>query len=73
MREFLVTKFVCTRCGNNLSLSYDVPKSAGKYAEGEPTGGVMVQQCVGVEPCHCVTRPAQELRNALKILQEVAR
>lgn len=43
MREFLITKFVCSKCGNNLKLTYNTPKGAGRYAEGEPTGAAMVE------------------------------
>lgn len=70
MREFLITKFVCSKCGNNLQLTYDPPKGAGRYADGEPTGAAMVQQVevVVVEPCQCATRPLEEMRNATKVL-----
>lgn len=67
-REFLITKFVCSKCGNNLQLTYDVPKNAGKYANGEPTGAAMVQQIVPIEPCECSTRPLEEMRRAAKVL-----
>lgn len=68
MREFLVTKFVCTKCGKNLELTYNTPEGAGKYAEGEPTGATMVQQVVAIEPCECSTRPLREMRMAAKVL-----
>lgn len=68
MREFLITKFVCSKCGSNLQLTYDAPKGAGRYAEGEPTGAAMVQQVVAVEPCECSTRPLEEMRRAAKVL-----
>lgn len=31
MREFLITKFVCSKCGSNLRLTYDAPKGAGLH------------------------------------------
>ena len=68
MREFLITKLVCSKCGNNLNLTYDAPKGAGRYAEGEPTGAAMVQQVVAIEPCECATRPLEEMRRAVKVL-----
>lgn len=68
MREFLITKFVCSKCGNNLKLTYNTPKGAGRYAEGEPTGAAMVEQVVAIEPCECATRPLEEMRNAAKVL-----
>lgn len=68
MREFLITKFVCSKCGCNLQLTYDAPKGAGSYAEGEPTGAEMVQQVVAIEPCECATRPLEEMRNAARVL-----
>ena len=34
MREFLVTKFVCSKCGGNLHLSTKPPPTCGNYAEG---------------------------------------
>jgi hypothetical protein len=69
MREFLITKFVCAACGNNLQLTYDIPKGAGRFcAQDEPTGAAMVQQLVAIEPCKCTTRPLEEMRNAAKVL-----
>lgn len=68
MREFLITKLVCSKCGSNLQLTYNAPKGAGRYADGEPTGAAMVQQVVAVEPCECATRPLEEMRLAAKVL-----
>jgi len=68
MREFLITKLVCSKCGSNLQLTYNAPKGAGRYAVGEPTGAAMVQQVVAVEPCECATRPLEEMRLAAKVL-----
>lgn len=71
MREFLITKFVCSECGNNLNLTYDIPKNAGRYAEGEPTGAARVQQLVGIEPCHVCRKPLDEIKAALTLLREI--
>lgn len=68
MREFLIIKFVCSKCGVNLQLTYDAPKGAGRHADGEPTGADMVQQVVAIEPCECSTRPLEEMRHAAKVL-----
>jgi len=68
MRKFLITKFVCSKCGGNLQLTYDTPRGAGRYAEGEPTGADMVQQLVSIEPCECTTRPLDEMRRAASVL-----
>lgn len=71
-REFLVTKMVCAKCGENLSLSYDTPK-ATHYAEGEPTGAAMVQMKVAVEPCgHCMA-PLTQFRAAARVLVDSAK
>jgi hypothetical protein len=68
MREFLVTKFVCSKCGSNLHLTHDVPIGAGKYANGEPTGAAMVQQLIAVEPCAACMRPLEEMCDAARTL-----
>ena len=71
MREFLVTKFVCSACGRNLKLTYDIPQRFGQYAEGEPTGAEMVQQAVSIEPCECQTNQIREIRRAASVLFEL--
>ena len=68
MREFLITKFVCSKCGSNLNLSYDEPKGAGRYADGEPTGAAMLQQVVAIDPCECIVQPFEEMRQAVNVL-----
>ena len=68
VREFLITKMVCSKCGSNLSLTYDTPKVAGLWAEGEPTGADMVQQLIAVEPCKKCMAPMEELRKAVRVL-----
>ena len=73
MRQFLITKFVCSACGKNLSIQH-APKNAGEYAEGQPTGADMVEQRVAVEPCTCCTKPLEEVRAAVrKIINTIAR
>lgn len=71
-REFLVTKMVCAKCGGNLQLTYATPQGSGLYAAGEPTGAVMVQQLVAVEPCETCMRPLTTTRAAMRALLAVA-
>jgi hypothetical protein len=76
MRNFLVTKFVCSACGGILKLTRELPqtRSVGytPYAEGEPTGADMVDQAVGIVPCECVTKKLEAIRGAAKILFDAA-
>ena len=68
MREFLITKIVCSKCGSNLELNYNVPQGSGQYAEGEPTGAYTLQQLVAVDPCKKCMAPLEELRKAARVL-----
>lgn len=68
MRKFLITKLICSRCGENLSLTYDKPKGSSKHADGEPTGGEKVEVRVAVEPCDTCLRPIKEVEEALSVL-----
>ena len=68
MREFLVTKFVCAKCFVNLQLAEETPKGAGRYAHGEPTGALMVQNVIAIEPCQCSREPLDEMRRAVSVL-----
>jgi hypothetical protein len=68
VRQFLITKMVCAKCGSNLQLTYDAPKGAGRYADGEPTGADMVQHVVAVEPCEKCMAPLEELRAAARVM-----
>lgn len=65
-REYLITKFVCAKCGTNLQLSYDVPKGAGRYSNGEPTGAAMVEKLVAIEPCEVCMEPLEAMKKAFK-------
>ena len=71
-RQFLVTKFVCSVCGGNLSVSYDVPKGAGQHSPGEPTGADIVEQLVAVEPCAPCAAPLKAVQSSLRTLIGVA-
>jgi hypothetical protein len=67
-REFLVTKFVCAACGDNLSLTYDMPTKSSRHSPGEPTGAAMVEQRIAVNPCRTCAAPLGEIRSALATL-----
>lgn len=69
-RQYLVFKPVCAKCGSNLDLSYDVPKGAGGYALGEPTGADMVEQLLAIEPCAKCMEPLHRARKAMAMLME---
>lgn len=66
MRQFLVTKLVCSKCGENMNMTYDLPTNSRHYAEGEPTGAAMVEQRVAVEPCQTCARPAVAIEHAVE-------
>ena len=73
-RKFLVTKFVCAKCGSNLSLTYDMPKTVGglsSYERGEPTGADMVNNFIAIEPCSACAKPLEKMVDALKTLNEM--
>lgn len=72
MREFLVTKLVCSKCGGNLQLTYDKPKGPSRYADGEPTGAAMVETRIAVEPCRTCMAPLDDVRRALKTINGLA-
>jgi hypothetical protein len=70
MREFLITKFVCADCGNNLELSTVKPQPyASKHSQGEPSGAYMLQQLVPLHPCRVCMQPLFAMRDALKTLE----
>lgn len=69
MRTHLVTKFICSECGELLTLSYAKPKYA-KYAEGEPTGAAMVENVITIHPCRKCTESVNKLKTAIKTLME---
>jgi hypothetical protein len=70
MREFLITKFVCADCGNNLELSTEKPKTGNsRYSQGEPSGAYMLQQLVPLHPCRVCMQPLFAMREALKTLE----
>jgi len=72
MRKYLVTKFVCAKCGNNLQITYHMPKAAGNYEAGEPTGADMVAQKIAIMPCIKCAMPSNEMKKAVRTIIEIA-
>lgn len=68
MRQFLITKMVCSECGNTLELTYDIPTTGSNYSVGEPTGANMVEQLIAVMPCETCKRPIDNLIAAAKVI-----
>lgn len=68
MKNSIVTKFVCSKCGRNLFVKYDSPKKSKQYTEGEPIGLEMIQQVITIEPCKCVTGQLKLIHKVLDIL-----
>ena len=71
-RMNLITRFKCSKCGNQLSLAYRKEEDAkGRdYENDNITGANKVENDVFIEPCQtCVEKPQKELdtlRNILK-------
>lgn len=71
-REFLLTKFICSNCGNVLELELENNKHRTPiHANGEPTGSMVVQNHVFIKPCGCMTRPVENMRRAARELLSV--
>lgn len=69
MREFLITKLVCSKCGNNLTMTNERPQTT-RCATGEPTGADMVELAVMVEPCSVCMEPLTRMKRAVAVLLE---
>ena len=65
-RTHMLTKFICTECGENLHLSNEKPK-ASKCSEGEPTGAACSHVNIYIYPCYC----QGEAKRKLKTLQDI--
>jgi hypothetical protein len=71
-RQFLVTKFACSQCGNGLFLSYGGEKPAWRgHAPGQPTGAEMVEDTISIDPCETCTKPARDVADAIKALLRI--
>lgn len=75
-RTNLVTSFICTGCGENLTLSFDklgqpAPKAETSFGSG---GAYVLENRIYVNPCkRCIEKsiaPARAIADALKQLQE---
>ena len=70
MRHFLVTKFVCAKCGGLLEVSYDQPSKKPMWGvRGEPTGAEMVEQYIFIKPCEECLKPLEDVKNLGKAIQ----
>jgi hypothetical protein len=70
MRQYLVTKFVCATCGNNLEISSKPFTGLARYAEGEPSGAYKHESVIQLEPCENCMRPLEDMRRAARTLLE---
>jgi hypothetical protein len=67
-RKFLITKLVCSKCGDILTLSTSTPERSS-HCQGEPTGADMKENLISVNPCEKCLKPAKEIMEAVKTLQ----
>lgn len=71
MRKYLLTRFLCARCGSPLAVTKDVPVEQPDYMpsfEREPTGAEVAGFVVGIEPCRSCMAPLDEMRAAVRTL-----
>lgn len=72
-RYNLVTRFKCSKCGSQLSLSYtkdDNIKVYPNYVSDGMTGADKVESDIWIEPCEtCVESPQKELDTLRRILK----
>lgn len=70
-RTSLVTQFVCTICGNYLSISYDGHLPTRDGGDNTLTGSSKVDNLVRVHPCKTcygkAVEPIESMRRALGI------
>ncbi len=67
-RNSLVTAFVCTDCGSNLSLSYRSENGKGSSVDNEPTGADMVKSVIYIHPCKKCLEPVAKVKQSIKNL-----
>lgn len=79
MRDFVVAKIQCARCGAPLEIKFpgevsDEARNRPSYFEDGITGAVKFDMSIFVEPCaHCQTElegPARMILEGIKKLQE---
>lgn len=74
LRKSLVTQFVCAKCGDFLSLSYDKPPSPKntQLADCSITGACKVDGIIAIHPCDkcygALIKPINALRDAMKAI-----
>jgi hypothetical protein len=64
MRQFLITKFVCSKCKNILEICNE--DNLSTYTSGEPTGCETVVKYIGIAPCSCSSKKYEKLGSAIK-------
>lgn len=77
MRDFLIAKLKCVKCGTTLKLSYEqVPISKSDYRidrDKEPTGAFMRGLEIAVEPCQTCLKPLEDAVKAMKVLKDLSK
>ena len=68
MRQYLLTKFICSICGNPLLLTHKKPEYIKDYCPGEPTGAERIESLIYIEPCKNCEQKNVNIKNALKTL-----
>ncbi len=71
MRKFLITKFVCSVCGEILNIE-DSAQEYSAHCEGEPTGAEKVENMIKVEPCNNCRHEYETVKKSLAFLRSVA-
>lgn len=67
-REFLITKFVCAKCGDVLEIERAPTTERARHCDGEPTGAAMVASTIVIEPCKRCAEPFEAMRRAAATL-----
>ena len=71
-RNNLVTRFKCSKCGNQLTLSAkdESPVGLKEYERDGITGASKVENDIFIEPCKtCVDKPQKQLDTLKEILK----
>jgi len=72
MRNFLASKFICTKCGDQLNASYDIPK-LHENSNDSIAGAQKVEMFIAVDPCKTCLAPLNEIINAIKVLTKLSK
>lgn len=62
-RQYLVTVFRCSACGEPMTISYEGKRGAS-VSDGH-TGAAKVEQTVHVDPCQGCLKPMRDLKDAM--------